>query len=699
MVKHYRTQEVLKVFRVSHAVEQANISPIEWPRVLDRQRMEIEAIKAGKLDLVDRKSWSWPFLPASVQRMSIPIMKALPYNLRRMSRTPVPRRAINLVKGAIIQQHWDVVPIEDAIVKDPDEQAERIKIAKKIFEHPNNDDSFQTFVEQGLEDFCVVGAMVDELRITPDPKRPIKMWPVNGESIRLFAAWSESTADEMPRYAQMTGLKGERGAILFYNDEMMYIKDNPSTDTPFGISKMEIAFRAVNDFLGVQDMAGRAGSDQIHKTWLWWEQPQSESAYQIVRRHIQNELEGQAKVSIIGGMKKPEVIDINPVVEADLLLNWQELLIRMIANAFDLSAMALGIEHDVNRAIGQVLDDKDFRSAIVPVAIRLQEAFTRKILHTKLGWSDLRFVFLNLDDPDIETKTDMYSKMYSANALTPQEWRKGIGMKPLTSPFAELTQFECMLINAEAMAKVQDISQEKTMQRQQQMQDHQQQQQQNQQQQQQNQQQQIQDGQSPATDEGRNFPSGPGQGPVPGPQGPSKGPSGQFGKGAKMTAPQKLSLPKFPIAGAASDLDKDGTPKYTAKKIAFFPVNRVSELIAQGKLPAPGALLHNMTQQEPSILEEMNDELRSYFEEELDKELNEKKSKRLSPRYLKQWAADLGKKYKKDSQRTSDMVEWLRQQRPSTVPGVATKSQQNRPGLPRKSGKPGNMNPTQSGNL
>ncbi len=289
----------------------------------------------------------------SLRRQQTPLLKMSPYNLRRMSRTPVPRRAMNMIKGAIISLTADVRPIEGVEVKDKKEQAERIRIAKQIFHHPNNDDSLQTFTEQGLEDYLVLRCIRGrKLGLTVDPRRPLKMWPVNVESIRLMPAWTESTPD-MPRYVQMTGLKGERGALAFYDDEMMYLKDNPSTDNPFGLGCMEIAFQSVNDFLGVQGMSGRAGTDQVHKTWLWWLSPQPDTTMQIVRRHIQNDLEGQAKISLISGAPKPDVVEVSPVVIEDLLIPWQEMLIRMIANGFNMSAMALGIEHDINRAVGE----------------------------------------------------------------------------------------------------------------------------------------------------------------------------------------------------------------------------------------------------------------------------------------------------------------------------------------------------------
>lgn len=630
---------MLSAFKISHAQELSETPAYGIPLVLARQQKELASIRAGKLDIVSRKSWQWPYLPASIQRLSVPILKAIPYNLRRMARTPVARRAINLIKNAVIAQPYAVEPLDPDAVADKEEQDERIKYAEKVFKHPNNQDSFQTFLEMGIEDMLCVGAFVAELRLTVDPERPLKMWNVNAESIRLFASWAEDTPD-MPHYAQMTGLKGERGALLFYDDELLYVKDNPSTDNPFGLSKMEVAFQSLNHFLGVQDMSGRAGTDQIHKTWLWWEQPQSDSAYQIVRRHIQNELEGQAKVSIIGGMKKPDVVEVTPVTEADLLLNWQELLIRMIANAFDMSAMALGVEHDVNRAVGQVLDDKDFRSAVVPMATRIAEAFTRRILHAKLGWYDLGFRFLDLEDPDAETKSQLNARMYSANALTPNEWRKSMRMKPLKTPFADLTQFEAMLVNIEAQAIATEQAAQNAFTRQQQT---------------------IQSQPPP--------PQLP-----PGPQTPGKGPQKQIGapqqqkqiaapqpgggapkltpgsmsRGGQPPSPKALGLPKFPISGSI----------YTAKQIAKMPVNQLADVFYSSGM-SPSDVLADMQHQEPGILQQLDDDVRDFFEEAIKREEAQPK-KKTPAKLLEDWHKDLVKRVRKDNARTSDFSNWLK---------------------------------------
>lgn len=630
-IKWHRTRKILQTFVSAHSEELRRTSISDYPLVLARQSAEISAIKAGKLDTVaERKSWQWPWLPASIQRLSVPILKPIPYNLRRMSRTPVPRRAINLIKGALISQPWDVRPIEGMDpIDSEDEQKERIRIAKGVFSHPNNQDSFQSMLESGLEDMCTVGALVCELGLTPDTNRPLKIWPVNCESIRIFPAWTESTPDN-PHYAQMTGLKGERGAIVFYDDELLYIRDNPSTDNPFGLGKMEVAFASISSFLGVQDMAGKAGADQVHKTFLWWNAPQSESHIQIVRRHIQNELEGQAKLSIIAGMQKPETVEVTPVTENDLLLNWQELLIRMIANAFDMSAMALGIERDVNRATGEVLDDKDFRSAVVPMAKRFQEGLTRKALHGKLRWYDLEFVFLNLDDPDSQTKMTLYTQMYSTNSITSNEIRKGMGKQPMVSPLGDLTQFELMLLSAEMAAKLKDNSAQKAADQQQQMQ---------------------QPGMDPFAPDGEDGAPPDGQNGFPPKQNGFPGSSGGgAGSVPKISAPPKLSLPKFPIAGS----------RYNAKQIAMMPVNKAVDVFKATGMPMH-MFLQALENQEPGILQTLTDEVKEFFKRQLEEE--KKPKKKLPPKTLARWQKELEVEVGKMNKRASDMSTWLYENR------------------------------------
>jgi len=317
MIRYFRTREVVKAFSVMHSQELTTTPIQNWPLVKARQAQEIRQVRAGQLQIVDRKSWALPYLPATIQRLSMPVSKSTPMNLRRFGRTPVARRAINLIKNAVTAQTWDIRPIDGNASDDPEDQQQRIKIAKAIFKHPNNVDSFQSWVEMGIEDLCIMGAFACELRLTIDPERPVKLWAIDASTMRIFVSWSESTPD-LPHYAQMTGLQGERGAILFYDDEIMYVKDNPSTDSPFGIGKLETAFQVVNDLLGVQRMAGMAGADQVHKCfpgttevlthrgWIPWKDVQDNDEF--ATRSAAGQLQWQRALGFVRERHKGDMI-------------------------------------------------------------------------------------------------------------------------------------------------------------------------------------------------------------------------------------------------------------------------------------------------------------------------------------------------------------------------------------------------------
>lgn len=640
IAKHYVTKNIVATLSLAHAQELGRTPGEMWPQVKERQGKEILAVRAGNLDIVDRRSWAFPYLPSTLTRLQQPIIKMIPYNLRRFAKTPVPRRAINLIKNAVTSLDWDIVPIKNVEASSTEDQSTRIQIGKKCFQHPNNEQSFQGLLETGIDDFCIMGGLVLEPQITPDPNRPLKMWNVDCSTIRFFPNWRESDPDQ-PHYAQMTGLKGERGIIVFYDDELIYIKDNPSVETPFGTSKMEVAFQSITAFLGVQEMSGRAGADQVHKTWLWWEQAVGNQNVDIIRRHVQNDLEGQAKINLVTGFKKPDVIDVQTVSPDDLLLDWQEMLIRMIAAAFDMSAQAF-LERDINRSTGEVLSDMDFRSAVVPTAVRIAEYFTRKILHQKLGWTDLEFKFLNLDDPDLQTKVDMLAKQYSMNAVTPNEIRAELGKPPLTTKMADLTQFEAILVNTQASAQIQDSNAAKASDRSAQ--------QQQQQFEQYSQMQQPQGGQEQQEQQAAAMAIAPPVGPK-----ASKSPAK-----LKLISPKMPKLPLMPMAGS----------RYNAYQVAAMSVAELAAAMASGSVPNKvSTLQQSMQTQDPSILEQMEPGVAAYLEQ-LKKQQQAEDAK-LKPKVTPQATKEQLKKFRK-SKHIPALIERT-VYRTSLKPGTKTK--------------------------
>ena len=101
------------------------------------------------------------------------------------------------------------------------------------------------------------------------------------------------------------------------------------------------------------------------------------------------------------------------------------ILLRIIANAFDLPPQALGLEKDVNRSTAAEMTDQAFRQAIVPTARLFAEHLTRDAISKKLGWHDLEFVFSDVDSSGSEIEQAQIQEILIRNGvLTVNEVRR-----------------------------------------------------------------------------------------------------------------------------------------------------------------------------------------------------------------------------------------------------------------------------------
>jgi hypothetical protein len=351
--------------------------------------------------------------------------KPTPYNLRRFAETPVARKAINTVKDRVAGMRWRIQPKNGRSPDEIPDAAERIRILTDNFDAPNSDDSFRSLAEQVLEDVIVGGFGAIEAQLSGDASRPLSLWPVDGASIRMRADWDGSPGS--PRYVQMTAAFGPNAQIGLNDDELIYIRLNPRTHTPFGLGRLEVAFETINAFLGANRYAARLASNTVVQYALWL-QDLGPAQHERLIRWWQDEIEGTGRVPILSVENKPEVLRFGGGTDQDLRLGWQEFLLRVIADAFDLPPFLLGLEHDVNRSTAGQLADQAFRQAIVPTARLLAEHLTRDAIGKKLGWNDLEFVFTDVDAPNEMEEAQIQEILLRNGVLTVNEVRQMRGL-------------------------------------------------------------------------------------------------------------------------------------------------------------------------------------------------------------------------------------------------------------------------------
>jgi hypothetical protein len=228
------------------------------------------------------------------------------------------------------------------------------------------------------------------------------------------------------------GLTGVSKEILLRDDELIYIRLNPRSHTPFGLGRLEVAFETINSFLSAHRYASRLASNSVVQYALWL-QDLTPAHHERLIRWWQDEIEGTGRVPILSVESKPEVLRFGQGTDQDLRLAWQEFLMRVIADAFDLPPMLLGLEHDVNRTTAGELAEQAFRSAIVPTARLFAEHLTRDAISKKLGWSDLEFVFTDVDARNEMEEAQIQEILLRNGVYTVNEVRRMRGLPELNT--------------------------------------------------------------------------------------------------------------------------------------------------------------------------------------------------------------------------------------------------------------------------
>ena len=359
------------------------------------------------------------------------LAKPSPANLRRFAETPVARRAINLCKDRITSMDWQVRLRRDIIAADVPNADARLKALRRCLEEPNAADSFRTLWEQVIEDVLVGGFGAVEMEATGDDSLPFHLYPVDGATIQIDPAWKGDP--DQPRYAQQTGRPGANALVPLLDKELIYIRLNPRSHTPFGLGRLEVAFEAITQFLGANRYAGRLASNSVVQYALWLNEATPEQHDRLIH-WWQDEIEGTGRVPILSSENKPEVLRFAGGTDADLHIAWQEFLLRIIANAFDLPPMLLGLTGDVNKSTAGEQADEAFASAIVPVAKLVAEHISRDLFAKRLGWRDFEFVFNDLESRDHTEELNIQVQLLKANVLTIAEVRQMRGLARFPEP-------------------------------------------------------------------------------------------------------------------------------------------------------------------------------------------------------------------------------------------------------------------------
>ncbi|MCL2660007.1 MAG: phage portal protein, partial [Acidobacteriaceae bacterium] len=256
------------------------------PAAMRKMLQKFAGIEASALDAAaGRKTAALPSILTPYNPSARAGLNALPKptaaNLRRFAETPVVRRAINVVKDRIASMDWQIRVRRGHTAADVENAAERIGILRRAMEEPNATDSFRVLWEQVIEDLLVGGFGAVEMETTGDPERPFVLWAVDGATIQMNRKWNGDP--ERPRYAQAKDGIGAGPLVPLRDDELMYLRLNPRTHTPFGLGRLEVAFETVNQLLSANRYAGRLAANSVVQYALWLNEATPEQHDRLIR--------------------------------------------------------------------------------------------------------------------------------------------------------------------------------------------------------------------------------------------------------------------------------------------------------------------------------------------------------------------------------------------------------------------------------
>jgi HK97 family phage portal protein len=346
--------------------------------------------------------------------------------LRSFSESAIPRRAINYIRDQVSRLDYEFVVKPGK--KLTSAQKKQLQAVQSVLSAPNIDENFQSFIGQMIEDMLVIGWGIAEVKaFAGHPEQPYLLYPIDSASIQVYMDWDGNPNTR--RYAQFD-LHGKK--IDFMPSQLLIFKHTPRSNTPFGLSPLEVAVQNIQYLLDAQVYAGRTASNATPKKLLFMGKEVTEEQLRDFRAYFKAEIEGNSHLPIFGGTDGMQSIELGNVGDQALFLEWQKFQIAIIADVFGLDLMKFNVTIGVTRSNGDMLDDVSDESAIRPMAHQIEHIVNQRLL-AYFGLSeyvDFRFLFTSsyTDRKSLAVIHQMYGQL---DVLTINEMRREQGKPDL----------------------------------------------------------------------------------------------------------------------------------------------------------------------------------------------------------------------------------------------------------------------------
>lgn len=344
--------------------------------------------------------------------------------LRNFAKTPVCRRAINIIKNGILNCPWR---IEKADMNDENDYTVAIQTLERCLRQPNNGDTFNSLFGAVIEDILTGDCGAVEICMGADQTRPVWLYPVDGFTIRVGVNRVHKPTDIKYRQRRIDG-----GEVDLADQDLMYLKGTNFTNTPLGCAPVEAAFKIINYLLEAQKYASTVASRAIPKFLVNLGEGATKQDIDAFRKYFQEEIVGTGNVPIIGGTKGVAGEQIAPAGDDGLYLQWQHFLTVVVAYTFGVDPKRFNEGSQTDRSTVAEQKDNILEEAVIPLANLIADQINKKIL-ARLGLADrlvFRFVFED-NETRKKQKSDRVLQEFNADILTVNEARQLLGYSKL----------------------------------------------------------------------------------------------------------------------------------------------------------------------------------------------------------------------------------------------------------------------------
>ncbi len=297
------------------------------------------------------------------------------------------RICINIIKKAVSQAEWNIIPTKKHIDDfDPD----HIEKVTALFELVNTKgENLRSLLDMVLEDLLVLDAGVIE-----------KVYNFDEELVELNAVDGATIRPVLTKHGDLVGyvqVIGNKVVATFKPNEIMYIMQNPQNDIRlygYGKSPIEEILLTVQASLNADVYNAQMFSkDNIPPGMLDLGNMSQPEAQNFIAMWNATVIQNTQKLKFIYGSDNPKkFIPLTGTNKDMQYMKYVDWLSRLKLSTYGLSATDANITQDVNRATAEVQQSITESRGVGNIFSLIEEYINREII-IPMGYADVKFSF------------------------------------------------------------------------------------------------------------------------------------------------------------------------------------------------------------------------------------------------------------------------------------------------------------------